>query len=144
MRPARKGPENGRRRVRARVRRGRFNEAGPQGAGKRLRDGPAADRDRASMRPARKGPENGVALADRRERRLASMRPARKGPENAAGPPGPGGRPPRFNEAGPQGAGKPAGAALGRPAAAASMRPARKGPENVEDVAGDYALDGLQ
>ena len=59
------------------------------------------------------------------------MRPARKGPEN----PRPGARPrPRagsFNEAGPQGAGKPNGARMFMITAMdASMRPARKGPEN--------------
>ena len=59
-----------------------FNEAGPQGAGKR---GLMVARGRpwtASMRPARKGPENDVGPFRGRER----------------------GR--RFNEAGPQGAGK--------------------------------------
>ena len=62
----------------------RFNEAGPQGAGKPL---PAlllrTLQDGASMRPARKGPENRrLAGGSRRGRRRASMRPARKGPEN--------------------------------------------------------------
>ena len=59
------------------------------------------------MRPARKGPENRPASARPASEHQASMRPARKGPEN------PGrmrrrraGRR-RFNEAGPQGAGKP-------------------------------------
>ena len=59
------------------------------------------------MRPARKGPENrGVSERGAGAGR-ASMRPARKGPENRGTtqcdpPPAPG-----FNEAGPQGAGKP-------------------------------------
>ena len=83
MRPARKGPENhpGHRRLRR--------------------------RDDASMRPARKGPENRPLAVVHRIRLSASMRPARKGPENL--------RPldrctvnrHGFNEAGPQGAGKP-------------------------------------
>ena len=60
------------------------------------------------------------------------MRPARKGPENPVPRPGiDAGRVLRFNEAGPQGAGKPAAAAERRVADHhASMRPARKGPEN--------------
>ena len=62
----------------------RFNEAGPQGAGKRVkmeREGRYAVI--ASMRPARKGPEN---PADAGRFFLPIL---------------------RFNEAGPQGAGKP-------------------------------------
>ena len=58
------------------------------------------------MRPARKGPENWDAAGGAVAGRGASMRPARKGPENhapAAGRAPDGGR---FNEAGPQGAGK--------------------------------------
>ena len=82
MRPARKGPENiwhgssggagrpafneagpqgagKRRRGRRTARQGRaFNEAGPQGAGKLERAERAAHTARPSMRPARKGPEN--------------------------------------------------------------------------------------
>ena len=58
MRPARKGPEN--RRRRGHVERGLD----------------------ASMRPARKGPENRHRLARLLAGHLASMRPARKGPEN--------------------------------------------------------------
>ena len=86
------------------------------------------------MRPARKGPENREQVGEQDARLAggASMRPARKGPENRA--PrfrGGAGRGRRFNEAGPQGAGKPPGQrrAADR-VAAASMRPARKGPEN--------------
>ena len=63
------------------------------------------------MRPARKGPENRVTKLLPDKPTAASMRPARKGPENLklhgvrlaelrAG----------FNEAGPQGAGKPSAA----------------------------------
>ena len=60
------------------------------------------------MRPARKGPENLVAHIHRMpEGVLASMRPARKGPENRGAAPGLERDPRRFNEAGPQGAGKP-------------------------------------
>ena len=60
------------------------------------------------------------------------MRPARKGPENPGAPAATSRSPSCFNEAGPQGAGKPphgreAGGFLRR----ASMRPARKGPENL-------------
>ena len=74
------------------------------------------------MRPARKGPENVVGVAGVVSELVASMRPARKGPENAE----------LLRHSPTQ-------------YVAASMRPARKGPENlVEDVAGDYALDGLQ
>ena len=83
MRPARKGPENSGSVAGDWADSARFNEAGPQGAGKR--------------RPALPG--NGQRVA-------ASMRPARKGPENAFETPGRGARPGRFNEAGPQGAGK--------------------------------------
>ena len=59
MRPARKGPENpAPARPALRVA-GRFNEAGPQGAGKPGRqDRMRRDKRLASMRPARKGPEN--------------------------------------------------------------------------------------
>ena len=108
MRPARKGPEN---RTAAEHR------------------GPPAD---ASMRPARKGPENRRQPRGHPQLRpLASMRPARKGPENRTREFKGGGRPPGFNEAGPQGAGKPFGPGAGSAGAeAASMRPARKGPEN--------------
>ena len=59
------------------------------------------------MRPARKGPENLIQSVAERVRVAASMRPARKGPENVLR----GGHFfctwIRFNEAGPQGAGKP-------------------------------------
>ena len=112
MRPARKGPENGRPLTGRPLMPASFNEAGPQGAGKRT---PATGSSRrqhgASMRPARKGPENVVDAEALRARRGASMRPARKGPENAPGPIRPRGRRP------------------------ASMRPARKGPENVPPLA---------
>ena len=82
MRPARKGPENGERM------RGRYRG------------------DAASMRPARKGPENPhINLSDLADV-PASMRPARKGPENSRPGGRRAGRPFRFNEAGPQGAGK--------------------------------------
>ena len=58
------------------------------------------------MRPARKGPENVMRPSGRHADRDASMRPARKGPENG-GPRDRHGAPQhRFNEAGPQGAGK--------------------------------------
>ena len=60
------------------------------------------------MRPARKGPENPSPDDDSAAvGGVPSMRPARKGPENravrAAGLPSAS----SFNEAGPQGAGKP-------------------------------------
>ena len=59
------------------------------------------------------------------------MRPARKGPENLSHRSSAAEAASGFNEAGPQGAGKPAGGLLDlQQAAAASMRPARKGPEN--------------
>ena len=59
MRPARKGPENPRRRRRCRCGSASFNEAGPQGAGKpRSTAGATTAPAVASMRPARKGPEN--------------------------------------------------------------------------------------
>ena len=87
MRPARKGPEN-------------QGEKRSTGGG-----------ELASMRPARKGPENRPARSPSGEEpRVASMRPARKGPENrTTGPPSPACCAARFNEAGPQGAGKPVG-----------------------------------
>ena len=62
----------------------RFNEAGPQGAGK----------------PP-------LARAGRVRIVGASMRPARKGPENPSEWASHSSRTERFNEAGPQGAGKP-------------------------------------
>ena len=62
-----------------------FNEAGPQGAGKRPRCKVKLARGWASMRPARKGPENLECAAQPIEWRPASMRPARKGPENTCG-----------------------------------------------------------
>ena len=133
MRPARKGPENLRRLQVDVPYPESFNEAGPQGAGKPLPVGnDHARRARASMRPARKGPENPVTRKARRQLpEQASMRPARKGPENLSsnhanvaivnasmrparkGPENRrGGGCGRawlegFNEAGPQGAGKP-------------------------------------
>ena len=84
MRPARKGPEN-------------------EGftAPRKLVDSP-------SMRPARKGPENCPANAPFLRRIPPSMRPARKGPENEGKMLAMSGGPLAFNEAGPQGAGKPA------------------------------------
>ena len=64
MRPARKGPENGFQRP-ADTPAGRcFNEAGPQGAGKRRTRAAAPAARSASMRPARKGPENLVGAAE--------------------------------------------------------------------------------
>ena len=86
MRPARKGPENDTARCPSRRRRGRFNEAGPQGAGKPRLPAAAERGRRASMRPARKGPENEGGREGRERRHAASMRPARKGPENASCP----------------------------------------------------------
>ena len=109
MRPARKGPENPQNLCQNRARRGCFNEAGPQGAGKLVsavltrgiglsrfnEAGPQGagkpdgfplslpQPDRASMRPARKGPENAKDGAQAGAGASASMRPARKGPENA-------------------------------------------------------------
>ena len=60
------------------------------------------------MRPARKGPENLVAASYQQARvAFASMRPARKGPENRRERGGSHGSSMSFNEAGPQGAGKP-------------------------------------
>ena len=59
------------------------------------------------------------------------MRPARKGPENRDPDAPPTRTPTGFNEAGPQGAGKPrASRHATRAGPIASMRPARKGPEN--------------
>ena len=84
MRPARKGPENRRRDGLADRRDCRFNEAGPQGAGKpRFRLVRVVEPLAASMRPARKGPEN-------QQTKIGHTKQAT-----------------RFNEAGPQGAGKP-------------------------------------
>ena len=108
------------------------------------------------MRPARKGPENRQEIERAERVGIASMRPARKGPENTifgksrtvdngcfneAGPQGAGKPaklrascdcPPRFNEAGPQGAGKRITfCILFGGGVSASMRPARKGPENA-------------
>ena len=60
------------------------------------------------MRPARKGPENPtIARTADLTATAASMRPARKGPENLCRPAARGWRSRCFNEAGPQGAGKP-------------------------------------
>ena len=60
------------------------------------------------MRPARKGPENRqTAITWQELINLASMRPARKGPENQPLQTIRAGLLHRFNEAGPQGAGKP-------------------------------------
>ena len=84
MRPARKGPENLQRLRRAQV--------------------VAA---RTSMRPARKGPENRHRRRDGDDVGRTSMRPARKGPENQVPPIRVLGHCHDFNEAGPQGAGKP-------------------------------------
>ena len=59
MRPARKGPENRLQHRPPHHRGNRFNEAGPQGAGKPAKvQFMALEREQASMRPARKGPEN--------------------------------------------------------------------------------------
>ena len=109
MRPARKGPENLAARTEHLDAAVRFNEAGPQGAGKPIEFFAGGDLSaRASMRPARKGPENPpVAPRHVGAPRPASMRPARKGPENRL----------------------PAGV-VRMATRAASMRPARKGPEN--------------
>ena len=84
------------------------------------------------MRPARKGPENPRAGSSRSRRRSWLF--------NEAGPQGAGKPAARlfahdeiidFNEAGPQGAGKPhPGGIRGRTRTITSMRPARKGPEN--------------
>ena len=68
-----------------------FNEAGPQGAGKRS---------------GRQLPQLAAAVP--------SMRPARKGPENVRGSAGGDDRRPPFNEAGPQGAGKRSASSGGR------------------------------
>ena len=60
------------------------------------------------MRPARKGPENlEIGARERRVPGVASMRPARKGPENHVNPATSSTIQGGFNEAGPQGAGKP-------------------------------------
>ena len=83
MRPARKGPENVVRDLTSMSERAGFNEAGPQGAGKRRRRAVAEPHlAHASMRPARKGPENGRSWPATAVAGHASMRPARKGPEN--------------------------------------------------------------
>ena len=58
------------------------------------------------MRPARKGPENGRRGHVAADLVGASMRPARKGPENLRGCSESSITYRRFNEAGPQGAGK--------------------------------------
>ena len=136
MRPARKGPENRVTLLSPTSEEVTFNEAGPQGAGKPTleyrklraaqlpsmrpaRKGPenhCAGRHRAgaprrpSMRPARKGPENLVHRpADAVEHGRPSMRPARKGPENRCSTSRTTAATSAFNEAGPQGAGKPQG-----------------------------------
>ena len=93
------------------------------------------------MRPARKGPEN------------REPEPCPEGQErvfNEAGPQGAGKPHAReavrlwmepFNEAGPQGAGKPRpGPIWPAPSPAPSMRPARKGPENPPRVVVRLAL----
>ena len=67
------------------------------------------------MRPARKGPENVAGVVALLERISASMRPARKGPENNIEEQAPA-RAVGFNEAGPQGAGKPAAPVRSPPA----------------------------
>ena len=59
------------------------------------------------MRPARKGPENQLPLRTPQAGAKASMRPARKGPENRCACRQTTMAADRFNEAGPQGAGKP-------------------------------------
>ena len=58
MRPARKGPENVGASIHAIGGAPSFNEAGPQGAGKRVPAGVVRASGHPSMRPARKGPEN--------------------------------------------------------------------------------------
>ena len=82
MRPARKGPENLDLGAGRPHRRTPFNEAGPQGAGKRFAGPAAVVEIEPSMRPARKGPENDRPRECGRRRDGPSMRPARKGPEN--------------------------------------------------------------
>ena len=71
------------------------------------------------------------------------MRPARKGPENAKRLDWRQRREP-FNEAGPQGAGKPDAPRLAMPASIPSMRPARKGPENSQGSSSAAAPQVLQ
>ena len=83
MRPARKGPENVAGEVQCSQQNAGFNEAGPQGAGKRRSPARASTVTApASMRPARKGPENPLEARFPAGGDPASMRPARKGPEN--------------------------------------------------------------
>ena len=86
----------------------------------------------ASMRPARKGPENRNRWGAKRKE-ANSFNEA--GPQGAGKPTAAGCwetvRGVGFNEAGPQGAGKPPPPpATLIPLYTASMRPARKGPEN--------------
>ena len=109
MRPARKGPENHTGHRRSSYATVRFNEAGPQGAGKpgghQIRS-PSADR---CFNEA--GPQGAGKPRPYRSPRLVTSR--------------------CFNEAGPQGAGKPSEQPGNRALfSGASMRPARKGPEN--------------
>ena len=157
MRPARKGPENAGLVVHFNRSDHAFNEAGPQGAGKRRRGADRADQRDPSMRPARKGPEN---ISDRDARSAPARAFNEAGPQgagkpttgrrsaagsdsfNEAGPQGAGKRPRgvgaggggrTFNEAGPQGAGKRGGQVPDPLAPGPSMRPARKGPENDGD-----------
>ena len=108
MRPARKGPENrGRRKHRVARLRASMRPArkGPENL--QHEQASRAVEQLASMRPARKGPENPIRGVRGVGSRVASMRPARKGPENRKRPANLTERTLSFNEAGPQGAGKP-------------------------------------
>ena len=86
MRPARKGPENERRRGTGCGGCARFNEAGPQGAGKldvipHEKLGPTRFNEAGPQ-----GAGKRHALDTRDQGITASMRPARKGPENVRAP----------------------------------------------------------
>ena len=108
MRPARKGPENDLGAVANVIPRYTFNEAGPQGAGKRYRGGVRGGGDMKAFNEA--GPQGAGKHAGRPHgpaRPAPSMRPARKGPENGGLGGAAAGAAIAFNEAGPQGAGKP-------------------------------------
>ena len=115
MRPARKGPENRRHCSGHRRECCRFNEAGPQGAGKPSTGLGAHAPHLLGFNEA--GPQ-GAGKPRSEQKYIACTRTL------------------CFNEAGPQGAGKPSqGLHEAEEAIKASMRPARKGPENPAQIA---------
>ena len=94
------------------------------------------------MRPARKGPENHARIPAAVARDVASMRPARKGPENRAMQRPTGRRStPGFNEAGPQGAGKPR--TLRSMARSATRRFNEAGPQGAGKPPNHHDVGGL-